>query len=324
MRLAPARKLPAIWLLRFAVSAVVLALIFAFVPVGDVVAEARKLPPALWLGGLALFLAGHFISSLKWRLLIGPGVSVGQAFRAHLAGLGANLALPGVAGGDVVRAAMVMGQARDRHALAVGSVADRLLDTLGLLLIALVGLFFAWEPRFGDSSTVRGLLIAGVAALLAGLALAVPLDHAIARMRLKGKVGALLTRIAEVAAEMVRRPGRLLVCLALSMAVQSVFVAINIAFADAAGLIVSNAAWFFAWSTAKIIAIAPISLGGLGVREASMAGLLKPFGADPAQVIAIGLIWQTVLYASGVIGLAVQALVRGPRPAVGAAMEQAR
>lgn len=324
MRLAPARKLPAIWLLRFAVSAVVLALIFAFVPVGDVLAEARKLPPGLWLGGLALFLAGHFVSSLKWRLLIGPGVSVGQAFRAHLAGLGANLALPGVAGGDVVRAAMVMGQARDKHALAVGSIADRLLDTLGLLLIALIGLFFAWEPRFGDSSAVRGLLLAGVAALLASLALAVPLDHAIARLKLKGKIGLLLTRIAEVTAELVRRPGRLLVCLALSMAVQSVFVGINIAFADAAGLIVSNAAWFFAWSTAKIIAIAPISLGGLGVREASMAGLLKPFGADPAQVIAIGLIWQTVLYASGVIGLAVQALVKGPRPAVGAAMEQAR
>lgn len=324
MRLTAARKAQAVWLVRFAVSAAVLALIFSIVPVGEVLAEARKLSPALWLGGLALFLAGHFVASLKWRMLIGPGIGIGAAFRAHLAGLGANLALPGVAGGDVVRAAMVMGQAQDKHALAVGSVADRLLDTLGLLLIALAGLFFAWQPRFGDSSAVRGLLLAGIAVLLVGLAAAVPLDHALARMRLRGKLGGLLTRIVEVAAGLVRQPGRLLACLLLSMAVQSLFVAINIAFADAAGLVVPDAAWFFAWASAKIIAIAPISLGGLGVREASMAGLLKPFGADPAQVIAIGLIWQTVLYASGAIGLLVQALVRTPRPAVGRTMEQAR
>ena len=37
-----------------------------------------------------------------------------------------------------------------------------------------------------------------------------------------------------------------------------------------------------------------------------MAGLLKPFGADPGQVIAVGLIWQSVLYASGAIGFLVQ------------------
>lgn len=67
------------------------------------------------------------------------------------------------------------------------------------------------------------------------------------------------------------------------MAVQCLFVGINIAFAQAAHVEAPVSAWFFAWTTAKIIAIAPVSLGGLGVREASMAGLLKPFGADPAS-----------------------------------------
>jgi hypothetical protein len=31
-----------------------------------------------------------------------------------------------------------------------------------------------------------------------------------------------------------------------------------------------------------------------------------PFGADPAQVVAIGLVWQSVLYVSGFIGFLVQ------------------
>ena len=37
-----------------------------------------------------------------------------------------------------------------------------------------------------------------------------------------------------------------------------------------------------------------------------MAALLVPFGADPAQVVAIGLVWQSVLYVSGLIGFLVQ------------------
>ena len=112
--------------------------------------------------------------------------------------------------------------------------------------------------------------------------------------------------MVHAAADLAQSPGRLLLCLVISMAVQCLFVGINIAFAQAASVEAPVAAWFFAWTTAKIIAIAPISLGGLGVREASMAGLLKPFGADPGQVIAIGLIWQSVLYASGLIGFLVQ------------------
>jgi uncharacterized membrane protein YbhN (UPF0104 family) len=105
---------------------------------------------------------------------------------------------------------------------------------------------------------------------------------------------------------MIRQPGRLAGCLAISMAVQTVFILINIVFAMAAGVQAPAAAWFFAWAGAKIVAIAPISLGGLGAREASMAALMLPFGADPAQVIAVGLVWQTVLYASGALGALAQ------------------
>ena len=208
------RRVQVGWLVRLAVSAVVLTIIFRLVPVQEVWREARRLSPALWAGGVVVFLLGHAAAAAKWRLLIGPGVSFPEAFRAHLAGLAANLCLPSVAGGDVVRAGLVFRKAAD--------------------------------------------------------------------------------------------PARLAACLAISMAVQVVFVGINIAFAEAAQVHAPPAAWFFAWASAKIIAIAPISLGGLGVREASMAGLLAPFGAKPAQVIAIGLIWQTVLYASGLIGLLAQ------------------
>ena len=93
-----------------------LALIFYLVPFKEVWAAARQISPLLWLGALGLFLAGHAAAAAKWRILIGGGVSYRQAFRAHLAGLAANLALPSVAGGDVVRAGLVMKHAETKAA----------------------------------------------------------------------------------------------------------------------------------------------------------------------------------------------------------------
>ncbi len=302
------RGIPGVWIMRACVSAAMLALIFHFVPLGTVWSAARAFSPGLWLAALGLFLAGHAAAAFKWRMLIGEGVPYREAFRAHLAGLAANLALPGVAGGDVVRAGLVFGQARDKGRLAMGSVADRLLDTLGLAMIALAGAAYAWGPKFYEGAELRWAL-AGLASLVAaGFVLAPYLDRAMAQRQSPGKIARALTAMIHAAADLARSPGRLLACLALSMAVQCLFVGINIAFAHAARVDAPVAAWFFAWTTAKIIAIAPVSLGGLGVREASMAGLLKPFGADPGQVIAIGLIWQSVLYASGAIGFLVQLL----------------
>ena len=112
----------------------------------------------------------------------------------------------------------------------------------------------------------------------------------------------------------------LLLCLLLSMAVQGAFIGVNVALARAVGVAVPVAAWFFAWPLSKLIASLPLSLAGLGVREASLAGLLAPLGAAPASVVATGLLWQTLLFATGLIGGALVVLsgtgLASPRPAI--------
>lgn len=305
--MSPSRKRYIIWCVRIAVSAIVLGIIFYVVPFREVWAAAQRLTPQLWLAGFALFLLGHALTAAKWWMLIGHDVPFSRAFRAHLAGLGANLALPGVAGGDVVRAALVMGETQHKGRLAVGSVADRLIDTASLALVALVG---AWAAFHADGRTA-GLTLTALAIAIAGgvyllRALTPRIEISAHKMSHGGKVAVMLSKMIRIIAELSRQPGLLLGCLALSIAVQCLFVLINIAFALAIGVMIPAAAWFYAWAGAKIIAIAPISLGGLGVREASMAALLDPFGADYGAVIAIGLIWQTVLYASGILGILIQ------------------
>jgi uncharacterized membrane protein YbhN (UPF0104 family) len=98
--------------------------------------------------------------------------------------------------------------------------------------------------------------------------------------------------------------------------VQAVFVLLNIVLARAVGLDVGPDVWFFAWPLAKLLALAPISISGLGVREAALAALMAPFGANPAVVVAVGLLWQSVLFGGGLVGtLALMLAERKARPA---------
>jgi uncharacterized membrane protein YbhN (UPF0104 family) len=294
------------WLLRASVSAIVLAILFSIVPIAQVWNDARRLPLLLWLFALGVFLLGHCAAAAKWRLLIGPGISFAHAFEAHLAGLAANLCLPGLAGGDVVRAGLVYTEAQDKPRLAVGSIADRLLDMFGLMVLAVAGALWSLPERDGMPPPLLWVLVASTAALCALFPASLVFDRVLRDAHPQGRFARLAARALAATAYLVRQPRRLILCLAISMAVQATFIGINIVLAAAVQLEAPVGAWFFAWSTAKVIAILPISLGGLGVREAAMSKLLAPFGADPAEVIAIGLIWQTILYASGLIGALAQ------------------
>jgi uncharacterized membrane protein YbhN (UPF0104 family) len=60
--------------------------------------------------------------------------------------------------------------------------------------------------------------------------------------------------------------------------------------------------WFLVWPLAKLAGLLPISLGGLAVREATLAALLAPFGVPIALGVVCSLLWQTVLIAGGLLG----------------------
>jgi glycosyltransferase 2 family protein len=290
------------WMIRLAVSVLVLAAIFYFLPLRDVVATMRRIPLADWVLTLAIFLAGHVVSAFKWQLLATRDVPFLAVLRAHFGGLVANLSLPGVAGGDVVRAALLYRRSADRPRLALGSIADRAIDTVGLLLIAGTGLVLA----LGTFESSRPLLAGVIAVLmLCAVAVAVALRfHArlIALLPVGGRLRHIGERLGASLVVMATEKGRLGLCLLLSIAVQSAFIAATIRLADIAGVVAPVAAWFFAWPLSKLIATLPISVAGLGVREASLAGFLAPFGAPAASVVGIGLLWQTVQIAGGLIG----------------------
>nr|WP_172677923.1 lysylphosphatidylglycerol synthase domain-containing protein [Ruegeria sp. 6PALISEP08] len=99
-----------------------------------------------------------------------------------------------------------------------------------------------------------------------------------------------------------RQPKRLLVVFLSSVTIQTALVLMSWWLGKAAGIGTDVGPWLFARPLAKIIAVLPVTLNGLGMREGVLASMLFPFGADAAAIVAAGLVWQAVMFTVGGIG----------------------
>jgi uncharacterized membrane protein YbhN (UPF0104 family) len=291
------------WLIRAAVSGAVVVVLLSFVPLAAVMEAVARVRPWTWGAAVAIFFAGHYLNAVKLRLLLGREVHLSSCVRAQYAGLVANLGLPGLAGGDLARAAYLapsVGMARVTWA----SVADRGIDTVTVLALVAIALPFAGMPPAIAAVVEQagGWLVAVGAAIVVS---------AFVVLRLMAGSRAAL-KVRELLAAAAARRMAIAMAVSISLAVQSAFVMTNVWLARQVGVSTGLAAWFVAWPLSKLVAVLPISLGGIGVREAALVSLLAPYGAPGDAVLASGILWQGVLIVTGVVGLAVtQLLFRG-------------
>ena len=293
-------RFPLQWWLRVFVSVVVLGIVFAMLPTEEIWITLQLISLRVWTTCLGLYVTVHMIAALKWRFLIrhATKMSPAIAIRAHFAGLVANLCLPGMAGGDVVRAGIAIRGASDSAGVVIGSLADRLIDMFALLVVGLLGV------QLTAGSTVDAAdVLAKFAVALVTIPVAVMVGVSVAsRVRLPVKMQRLVGKIAGAVAGILRHPWRPLAAFGLALCVQSTLIALNVYLAERSGLELPRSAWFFAWPVAKLVAMIPISVAGLGVREATLAAILAPMGANAVKVVAVGLVWQTILIAGGLVG----------------------
>lgn len=288
--------------IRVAVSLGLLTVIAILLPWGKVWQSLRELPPLVWVGVLAGFLLGHLLGVFKWRLFVNTGragLGLVDAVHCYAAGLFANLCLPSIVGGDVLRLALAGRFTRRPEAALWGGVMDRVTDVTTLAVLVTVGGLLAHDALPGWGGQVVGiamLLGLGFAALALPFVLRRPINRW--PRRLRRPVGRSLVALRRMA----RRPGRALVGFAFSLTIQGSFVLLNAWLGAGIGVHPPLAAWFFAWPMAKVVSLLPISLGGLAVREASLAALLAPFGIPLELGVLTSLLWQTVLISGGLVG----------------------
>ncbi len=287
---------------RVALSAGLLAILLTVLPWQELRTAFGSLSALLWVGVLAGFVLGHAIGTFKWRFAVNAGragLAVLDGARCYAAGLFANLCLPSIVGGDVLRAALAAKITRRPEAAVWGGVVDRMSDVIALGLLVAAGALTARTALPGLWAQLLGLA-AIVGVLVAGIGLPLALRRPLARWpkRIRRHVARSLVALRRIS----RRPSTAVTILALSLTIQSGFVLLNAALGAGVGIRVPLAVWFLVWPLAKVVSLLPISLGGLAVREATLAALLVPFGVRPSAGVAASLVWQSILIAGGLLG----------------------
>lgn len=288
--------------LRYGGSAVALALLFRFLPGKQVLHALAKLPAELWIAIVAAYLVTHLLGVVKWRLMVntaGAGLNGWQAARCYFAGLFGSLLLPSLIGGDLVRVTLAMRYGRTRAGVLLGSFADRIVDFTALVILAVAGSLLvpgALEPQS------RHVFLGIGAAVIAGSAILVVTATLIPFRRLSFRMRRRAVGLRRAGRSIVQRPRAAITALSISTVAQLSFITLSVVLAEACGLRLLFRAWLFAWPIAKLSAAIPVTQGGLGVREAALAGLLVPFGAPPTLTVAAGLAWEGVVISGALIG----------------------
>jgi glycosyltransferase 2 family protein len=286
---------------RLTASAVILALLVLALPFHELVAALRGMPLWAWPLALGVYLALHLIGIAKWRLVTntaGAGLPFRAAARAYYAGLFGNTFLPSIVGGDVVRAGVALGAVRSKSALVLGSLVDRVNDIVSLGAVAAIGA--ALLPRALDPRSRAIFLSLGAMLAVAAVVGAIALTRFPAR-RLPFKLRRTLVHMRRAVRATARRPQAIVAAILLGMLLQALLVVLNYVLGLTIGIDIPLYVWLFVWPLAKISGLAPVTQGGIGVREAAQVVLFAPFGVPGAMALAVGLVFEAIIIVGGLL-----------------------
>lgn len=312
---APAReRSTATTVIRLAIGLGLLGLLLSRI---DLSQRTIRLGPEVATGiaaTIVLLVLAQAVSALRWRAILGEeSPAWGYLFRLYLIGNFFSLFLPTSVGGDAVRA-VAASRALPRSTPAVTSVlVDRLVGVLALGAYLVLGVFLAPSvaARAGAAAEWRTpgpllSVVGAVAAVVALLAVGWLWRREAVRRRL-APAGALVQRLA-------RSPSALAHVLGLSLVVQGLYIVAWGLLASALGLALPAVLFLAAVPVVSLLAMLPVSLSGIGIREGAWVLLLAPFGVASADALAFSLVFFVSFAAVGGIGGLVYALM-GTAPA---------
>lgn len=292
-------------LLKILVSLGLLAVLVANVDVGEAMARLANMNWALFLAALVLYLGGVLVRAYRWAVLIwalGVLVPWWRLVALYFVGSFFSLVLPTGVGGDAVRMYEVSQDSGEASSAISSVLVDRFLGLFvlfALALLALIGGYQLVEPR------VRVLIAVGFFGLLAGVALLLQrtwIESWGRRLGLDRLLGRI--KILRELYESIHLYGP--VALLRATAASGVFNLMLFLAVYLLGLAVGIdlSLWYYFLFVPIISAVLMVpSIGGLGVREAAFVVLFAQVGVDRDQALALGLAYDAVLLATGLIGV---------------------
>jgi len=274
------------------VSGTLLFLIIKRSGLANIYSTIKGISPAFFAGSVALYLVSIYISCLRWRLLIVSAPRLRRLFSLYIMGSFFNIMLPGLIGGDAVKAYYLYKETGNLPESMASIFMERYLGFTALFLIGALAWPFA-VPYLKDA----GLLLWAFPLFLVAFIIG-----SIVFFTLKaGKRIKLLSDFYGYFDFYGRKT--LLKGLLYSFLVQALVIFQVFMLSKGFGHDFSILLFFVFIPVITALAVLPISISGLGIREASFVVLFGAVGMGPEGATALSFSWFLSMGTGSLVGL---------------------
>ena len=309
--------------LRLAVSVGLLTFLLLKIDINEL-GDVLKRTDFLWcLAALAAALTARSVLALRWVVLLrarGTRLPWWRALQINLIGNFFNNFLPSTIGGDIVRAHR-LSALKGKMADSVASVViERALGLLALAIIATFGCVFFYSLARGTGAITALVVVWCVVGAAALVFYTSNTWQRLIRRFIKPKengrlkvVTTKLNSLHDSAAGFRSSPRALVLALAFSILAKIVTATmVAAALAQAVGADVKTGYFIVFGPIRQCIMMIPISIQGIGVREASAVFFYTKAGMTEPQAMAFGLLGYALILTVSAIGGVVYAVSRSP------------
>ncbi len=285
------------------ISLVLIYILLRKTPIADLVQAWGKFSLFTIASVIVLYFIALLINVFKWKIFL-PGQPFARLFRFTFIDVFYNMVLPGQLSGEVAKA-FRLGKRTGEMKNVISSVwLDKLTGIIGLLIVMLIG--FSFSSRYFPWY----LFVIMVLLIILGIGSIYALDLPFVSDWFLRILGSIKSKWSSKIADSVRSllvhfkgvekpPALIAVNIVLGACYQIAAILMIVVLAAQLSIHLSLLEWFWIFGVVSIIQFIPISVAGLGVREASFVGILAVFAvpASTALVLSLSIFGIQLFYA---------------------------
>lgn len=291
----------AVFGLKLLVSGSLLYFVFSRAGAAEVAGIMSEISPLSFAGATCIFMLMVLLCSLRWGLLLPEHFSQRRLFPLYMIGAFFNIFLPGLVGGDVVKVYYLYRETqKGAHALA-SVFMDRYLGYTGLMALGLLAYPFGFRAFDGTWITP----------VLPGIVVMFIVTSLILFLARPGGRFAFISKLHDYLHSYWKNRPVLLKAIGVSLLVH-ILSSISVwLISRGLGVHIPLTTFFVFVPVIATLAALPISISGIGIREAAFVLLLGTQGISPESATAISLAWFLAYAAGGLPGIVFYLRERG-------------
>lgn len=263
--------------------------------ISKILDNLQLLPLWAWFAALFTYLIAQILSSLRWQLIaqsLGLHGTFSHYLDLYFLGMYFNLFLPTGMGGDAIKS-YHLGKHHSNHLNAAYSILfDRLTGLCALLMICA---FALWHVTLDKD--LNTLIIAAIALSVSGLLFAPVLLKLI--QKLLPKLSAWISPLQQL----YHSPKRLILIFLMALIIQMIGIALVIGLGTLLTIQLDWSFYIVSWTLITIATLLPISINGLGIREAGFVYLFQMQQIPSEQAITLSLLTFIIPLLASLFGL---------------------